>query len=87
MNKEEILYKLYNLLLPVLKSKKKEFRTLGRKYIQEEDIWSYFKDNIWCKKDDLMLCDMVSDIINTSNEDIDEYIIMKKIKEKELSAG
>ncbi len=86
MNKEEILNKLYNLLLPVLESKRREFKTLGRIYIKEVDIWNFFKDNIWCKKDKLMLCDMVSDIMETSNEEIDEYILNKKIKEKDLMA-
>ena len=86
MNKEEILNKLYNLLLPVLESKRREFKTLGRIYIKEVDIWNFFKDNIWCKKDKLMLCAMVSDIMGTSNEEIDEYILNKKIKEKDLMA-
>ena len=83
MDKESILNKLHNLLLPVLTSKEKEFITLGRVYITKEDIWSYFKDNVWCNKDNLRLCDLVSDILLTSNDEIDEYLLNKKIKEKD----
>ena len=83
MEKESILNKLHNLLLPVLTTKEKEFITLGRVYITKEDIWSYFKDNIWCNKDNLRLCDLVSDILLTPNDEIDEYLINKKIEEKD----
>ena len=83
MEKESILNKLHNLLLPVLTTKEKEFNTLGRVYITKEDIWSYFKDNIWCHKENLRLCDLVSDILLTPNDEIDEYLINKKIEEKD----
>ena len=81
MNKDIVLQKLYNLLLPALESKAKEFKTLGRIYIKEIDIWSYFKNNVWNHKDNLMLCDMISDIISTPNDIIDEYIL--NIRQKE----
>ena len=79
MTKEE---KLYNYLLPVLETKEKEFKILKRVYITKKDIWSYFKDNIWFNKD-LRLCDLVNDILNTPLNEIDEYIINKKIEEKD----
>ena len=80
MTKEE---KLYNYLLPVLESKEKEFKILGKIYITKSDIWFYLKETIWNHKDNLMLDDLVNDIFTTSIEEIDEYIINKKIKEKD----
>ena len=80
MTKEE---KLYNYLLPVLETKEKEFRILKRVYITKEDIWMYFKDIIWFNKEDLRLSDLVNDILNTPLNEIDEYIINKKIEEKD----
>ena len=39
-------YDLYKLLLPALKSKKREMHDLKYLYVTEQDIWNYIKENI-----------------------------------------
>ena len=47
MNSEiNSLKDLYQLLLPALKSKKREMKLSKYSYIKEIDIWNYIKDNI-----------------------------------------
>ncbi len=65
---------LYNRLLPALKTKKNEMHKLKYLYVSEKDIWNYIKDNKWCNMHNLTLFDMVSDILNTSNDEIGAYV-------------
>ena len=65
---------LYNRLLPALKAKKEEMRRLGINYIKEEDIWNYLKEIKWKKSVDLSLYQMTSDILDTNDYVIDEYL-------------
>lgn len=75
MNNEiNSLQDLYRLLLPALKSKKREMNDLKYLYITEKDIWNYIKENIWSKTTNLTLSDMVSDILNTDNDKIGAYV-------------
>lgn len=75
MNSEiNSLKDLYQLLLPALKSKKREMKLLKYSYIKEIDIWNYIKDNIWQNSNNLTLSDMVSDILNTDNDLIGNYV-------------
>ena len=78
-NKTNLINELYNLLKPALLIKKMEFIILGRNYVNEKDIWNYFRYNKWNKANNLMLCDMVDDILNTSINEIDKYIINIKL--------
>ena len=78
-NKTILINELYKILKPALLSKKKEFKILGRSYVSEKDIWNYFRFNKWNKANNLMLCDMVDDILNTNINEIDKYIINLKI--------
>lgn len=75
MNSEiNSLKDLYQLLLPALKSKKREMILSKYSYIKEIDIWNYIKDNIWQNSNNLTLSDMVSDILNTDNDLIGNYV-------------
>ncbi len=60
---------LYARLLPALKTKKNEMKTL-KMLISEIDIWHYFCENVWNKKNGLTIGEMVDDILNTDSIDI-----------------
>lgn len=75
-NEINTLTELYKLLLPALRSKKREMHKLKYFYITEKDIWNYIKDNIWSKSSNLTLADMVSDILNTDNDKISGYVAL-----------
>ena len=64
------LQELYNRLKPALRTKQTEMRRNGYEYIKIEDIWNFFQELKWKKANDLNLCDMVSDILNTNNESV-----------------
>ena len=46
----------------------------GYIYIKEEDIWNYLKEIKWKDAKGLSLYDMTSDILNTDNIIIDNYL-------------
>lgn len=71
------LQELYNRLKPALLTKKEEMRRVGIDYIKEEDIWNYFKETKWVKATDLSLYQMVSDVLNTDNILIEDYLKQK----------
>ena len=60
---------LYVRMLPALKTKKNEMKTL-KLDINEIDIWNYFCQNIWNQKNGLTMGEMVDDILNTDSIDI-----------------
>lgn len=64
---------LYNKLLPVLKTKVNEMKLRKITYISEKDIWNY-QTKKWSKSVNLIFSDMVNDILNTSNDDYENYI-------------
>ena len=68
------LQELYNRIKPALITKQNEMKRNGYNYIKVEDIWNYFTEVKWKKANNLDLCDMVADILNTSNFLIDNYI-------------
>ena len=68
------LQELYNRLKPVLYSKKEELKRQGFSYINEEDVWNYFSEVKWTNAKNLNLYQMVSDILNTDNILIDNYL-------------
>lgn len=74
--KFKTLNELYERLLPALRSKKKELNSSGFNYIHEEDIWNHLKSYTWKNNNNLTLDKMVDDILNTSNQEFENY--MKK---------
>ena len=74
------LEELYKRLYPALTSKKNELKRCGYEYIKEKDIWDYLSKEKWIDSEGLMLSTMVSDILNTDNKVINEYVedILKK---------
>ncbi len=60
---------LYIRLLPALKTKRNEMKSL-KMNINEIDIWNYFCQNIWNQKNGLTMGEMVDDILNTDSIDI-----------------
>lgn len=75
------LEELYNRLKPALRTKCTELKEYGYGYLNVDDVWNYLKDNIWTNSSNLSLSDMVSDILNSDNELIDDYF-KRKINEK-----
>lgn len=68
------LEELYQRIKPALVTKKKEMHRDGYIYIKEEDIWNYLKEIKWKGAKNLSLYDMTSDILNTENIYIDQYL-------------
>lgn len=68
------LEELYRRLKPALSTKVNKMKRRGFTYIKEEDVWNYFKEVKWKKSINLNLYEMVSDIINTDDILIDDYL-------------
>ena len=68
------LEELYKRLNPGLKCKVKDLKRIGIHYVQNADIWNYLKNNVWCKKTNLTLGEMVNDIMDLSNSEIEKYV-------------
>lgn len=71
------LEQLYNRLKPALLAKKEEMRRSGYIYIKEEDIWNYLKEIEWIHSRGLSLYQMVCDILETDDDEIDNYLRQK----------
>ena len=71
------LQELYERIKPALITKQSEMKRNGFDYIRVEDIWNFFKEVKWKKANNLSLSEMVSDILNTSDELIDRYLKQK----------
>ena len=65
---------LYQRVRPALTTKREEMRRNGFIYIKEEDIWNYLKEIKWKRSVDLSLYQMTSDILDTNDYVIDEYL-------------
>ena len=72
--KFETLEELYKRIKPALITKKNEMHRDGYIYIKEEDIWNYLKEIKLKDAKGLSLYDMTSDILNTDNIIIDNYL-------------
>ena len=73
---------LYQRVIPALNSKIYELKRYGIKSISSKDLFDFLAHIKWSKKDNLTLFDMVDDILNTSNEEIDNYFVNKFIEGK-----
>jgi len=76
------LEELYNRVKPALKSKINDLKRVGVNYVQEADVWNYLKNNLWCKKANLTLGEMVNDIMTVSNIELETYVQSILAKEK-----
>lgn len=65
---------LYDRIMPALRTKKEEMKRNGYAYIKEADIWNYLKEIKWIKSKGLSLAEMVSDVLNTEDAYIDNYL-------------
>lgn len=68
------LEELYNRCKPALKSKLKDLTRVGIDYVQIADIWNYLRINLWNKKTNLTLGEVVNDIMNVSNVELEIYV-------------
>ena len=73
-------YDLYKKVLPALKCKKSELIKCGYKYLKEQDIWNILITNVWTQENNIALCDLVNDILNTSNDKLLQYYLDNKNK-------
>ncbi len=74
MNNEfNSLKELYDRVEPALSSKVNELKVLGTD-ITKYQLWNLFINNKWKFGHNLMLCDIVDDILNTSYEEINLYL-------------
>lgn len=64
---------LYDRLKPALEAKLTELKNNSYGYLKIEDIWNYLKETKWRDSNNLVLSEMVSDILNSDNELIDDY--------------
>lgn len=73
---------LYKRVTPALNSKVKDLTRVGVTYVQKADVWNYLKNNIWCKKSNLSLGEVVNDIMTVSNGELETYVqsLMSKNK-------
>lgn len=71
------LQELYERIKPALITKQSEMKRNGYSYIKIEDIWNFFKEVKWKKASNLELYDMVTDILNTNDDIIDNYLKQK----------
>lgn len=76
------LEELYKRVTPALECKVKDLKRIGINYIHKEDIWNYLKINLWCKKVNLTLGEIVNDIMTISNIELEGYVHELMAKEK-----
>lgn len=76
------LEELYKRVNPALKCKVKDLKRIGINYVQEADVFNYLKNNVWCKKTNLTLGEIVNDIMTTSNIELEGYVQKIMAKEK-----
>lgn len=69
---------LYNRLKPAFKIKIEELETKNILNVENKDLWMYLSKTKWQSKENLELCDMVSDILNLDEYDFLKYINNKK---------
>jgi hypothetical protein len=73
MEEYKSLKELYVSLIPAFNVKLRMLKSKGITFISREDIWNYLKTTKWEKSINLGIAEMVSDIINTSDLELDNY--------------
>lgn len=64
---------LYELLSPALETKKIQLRRNDYLGISKKDIWDYLIETVWKNYSELRVHEMVSDILNVTGEEINNY--------------
>lgn len=64
---------LYKRLLPAINTKLSELKRIHI-YVRNTDIWNYCVTNIWKKRKDLRIHEMVSDILDIDELKLNEFI-------------
>lgn len=65
---------LFIHVLPVLKSKTKEFKLQNLPFISEKVIWKCLRETKWKKESELTLFDVVSDIFHLTDNEVLTYL-------------
>ena len=65
---------IYNRLLPAIRTKLDDLKKNNLTTGSEIDIWDYCLKNIWLKKDNLNIYDMVNDILFIDEIKFQEYL-------------
>ena len=73
---------LYDRVKPALKSRVKDLKRIGINYVQDVDVWNYLKNNVWGKKSNLTLGEMINDIMTVGNSELENYVHDLISKEK-----
>lgn len=68
---------LYQKLKPALRTKKHELFLNGIKFVKEIDIWNYNKEKNWKTAKGLTIAGMVNDILNTSDTEYENFVLVK----------
>lgn len=68
---------LYNKVKPALRTKRHELFMRGIKIVKEIDIWNYNKEYNWKNAKNLTLATLVDNILNTSDQEYENYVINK----------
>ena len=68
---------LYNKVKPALRTKRHELFMQGIKIVKEIDIWNYNKEYNWKNAKNLTLATLVDNILNTSDQEYENYVINK----------
>lgn len=63
---------------PALDTKVKEMQIKNIKYVSQDDIFEYLRNNVWPLKNNLALYMIVDDILNTDNEVFCNYVLNKR---------
>ena len=71
---------LFSRVRPALNAKVRELNRLGYMNILDIDIWNYLKETKLIKTHDLALCDIVNDILKSSNKILFDYVQIRKQK-------
>ena len=70
------LLELKERVKPALNTKLKELKSKNYNYITIDDIWNFLVNN-WKNSKNLTLYDIVNDILNSNNDDIEEYSVKR----------
>ena len=76
------LDELHQRVIPALEAKTQSLRRFNILHIDENDIWEYLKKHVWPKKINLTLEGAVNDILSLSNDELENFKILRKPRAK-----